>query len=74
MFTVRQGGISETLTYDGDERGKYDFALSFDERHGENDAEHLKMGEKLMDEKRMKVFHRIVLDMDYRKELLEEVE
>lgn len=34
----------------------------------------VKLGEKLMDEKRMKDFQRLVLDMDYRKELLEEVE
>lgn len=34
----------------------------------------VKLGEKLMDEKRMKDFHRIVMDMDYRKELLEEME
>ncbi len=33
----------------------------------------VKLGEKLMDEKRMKDFHRIVLDMDYRRELLGEV-
>lgn len=98
MKSKVKGGL---LTYDGDEWGKYDFALSFDERHGENDAEHLKEvfadsvvvrltddvvlysrerrqkaedGEKLMNEKRMKDFHRIVMDMDYRKELREEVE
>lgn len=125
MFSVRQGDISGTFTYDGDEWGKYNFALSFDKRHGENDAEYLKkafadsavvrlidavvsvfegteaesrgfsyaryfnqtgiepeweemslekLGEKLLDEKRMKDFHRIVLDMDCRKELLKEVE
>ena len=33
----------------------------------------VKLGEKLMDGKRMKDFHRIVLDMDYRRELLGEV-
>lgn len=124
-FPSGKGDISGTITYDGDEWGKYDFALSFDERHSGNDAEHLKevfadsavvrlmdavlsvfegteaesrgfsyaryfnqigiepeweemplvkLGEKLMDEKRMKDFHRIVLDTDYRTELLEEME
>lgn len=34
----------------------------------------VKLGKKLMDEKRMRDFHRIVIDMDYRKEMLEEVE
>lgn len=33
----------------------------------------VKLGEKLMDGKRMRDFHRIVLDMDYRRELLGEV-
>lgn len=33
----------------------------------------VKLGEKLMEEKRMADFHRIILDMEYRKKLLEEV-
>lgn len=41
-FPSGKGDISGILTYDGDEWEKYDFALSFDESHGENDAEHQK--------------------------------
>lgn len=41
-FPSGKGDVSGTFTYDGDEWGKYNFALSFDERHGENDAEYLK--------------------------------
>lgn len=33
----------------------------------------VRLGKKLMDEKRMADFHRIILDMEYRKKLLEEV-
>lgn len=33
----------------------------------------VKLGERLMDGKRMRDFHRIVLDMDYRRELLGEI-
>ena len=33
----------------------------------------VKIGEKLMIEKRMRDFHRIVLDVDYREELLKEI-
>lgn len=33
----------------------------------------VKLGKKLMEEKRMEDFHRIILDMEYRKKLLEEM-
>lgn len=123
-FPSGKGDISVMLTFDGDRWGKYDFALSFDERYDENGPERLKevfadsvivklmdaivpvfegteaeswgfsyaryynqigieprwkrmplvrLGEKLMEEKRMMDFHRMVLDTDYREELLKEM-
>lgn len=123
VFPSGRGDISGTLTFDGGSWGKYDFALSFDERYDENGPERLrevfadsaivklmdavitvfegmeaenqgfsyaryynqkgiepkwrrmplvKIGEKLMEEKRMKDFHRMILDMDYREKLLKE--
>lgn len=119
-----KGDISGMLEFDGDRWGKYDFALSFDERYDKCKAERLKevfgdspivklmdaivsvfegteaesrgfsyaqyfnqmgiepewkcmslvkLGEKLMDKKWMNDFHRIVLDTDYRRELLRDV-
>lgn len=123
-FPSGKGDISGMITFNGDQWGKYDFALSFDERYDENGLEQLreifadsvivklmetvvtvfegteaesqgfsyaryycqkgiepkwkqmplvKIGEKLMIEKRMRDFHRIVLDVDYREELLKEI-
>ncbi|MFR8171863.1 MAG: hypothetical protein ACLU9Q_13720 [Marvinbryantia sp.] len=122
-FPSKKGNISGILTYGGEQRGKYDFALSFDNRYEDAPADCLKelfadstavklaeavvslfegteaveegfsyayfvvqdvgrkwkrmplvkLGEKLMKEKRIADFHRIVLDMEYREKLQEEV-